>query len=48
MFDSLEIRKVSNGFVVTVESTDTEDPIEYVFDTPRKVIKFVRDYVTEA
>ncbi len=42
-FESLEVRKVANGFVVTV-NTD-EDSKEYVFDTSRKAIKFIREYV---
>jgi hypothetical protein len=41
MFTSLEMRKVSNGFVVTVNSDD--EASEYVFDSLRKAIKFVKD-----
>ena len=41
MFSSLEMRKVNNGFVVTVNNDDEAD--EYVFDTLRKTIKFVKD-----
>ena len=43
MFESLEIRRVANGFVIAVETEDGN--IEYVFDTSRKAMKFVKDYV---
>lgn len=42
-FESIDIRRVANGFVVQVE-TD-EDTKEYVYDTSRKVIKFVKEFV---
>ena len=42
MFESIEIRKVCNGVIVTLRSEETEDQ-EYVYDTDRKAIKFVRD-----
>lgn len=41
MFESIEIRKVKNGVIVTLR-TDDEDA-EYVWDTDRKAIKFVKD-----
>ena len=44
MFDSIEIRKVTNGFVVILTTPD-EDNREYVFDTSRKAIKFIKEYV---
>ena len=40
MFDSIEIRKVRNGVIVTLRS-DEEDQ-EYVYDTDRKAIKFIK------
>lgn len=43
MFESIEIRRVANGFVVDV--TVDGEMQEYVFDTPRKAIKFVREFV---
>lgn len=43
MFDSIEIRKVANGFIVILNTED--DTREYVFDTSRKAIKFIREYV---
>lgn len=41
MFERMEIRKVANGFVLTVDSEDIEK--DYVFDTQRKLFKFIRD-----
>jgi len=43
MFDSIEIRKAKNGFVVAVSSEDGNE--EYVYDSPRKVVKFVKDFM---
>ena len=43
MFDSIEIRKVANGFIVILNTED--DTNEYVFDSSRKAIKFIREYV---
>jgi hypothetical protein len=43
MFDSIEIRKVTNGFVVILNRED--DTSEYVFDTSRKAIRFIKEYV---
>jgi hypothetical protein len=42
LFESIEIRKVRNGVIVTLRSDDDEDQ-EYVYDTDRKAIKFVKD-----
>lgn len=42
MFESIEIRKVKNGVIVTLRSDEEEDQ-EYVYDTDRKAIKFVKD-----
>lgn len=42
MFESIEIRKVKNGVIVTLRTDDDEDQ-EYVYDTDRKAIKFVKD-----
>lgn len=41
MFESIEIRKVQNGVIVTLRSDDEDQ--EYVYDTDRKAIKFVKD-----
>lgn len=42
MFESIEVRKVRNGIIVTLRSDSDEDQ-EYVYDTDRKAIKFVKD-----
>ena len=42
LFESIEIRKVNNGVIVTLRSDDYEDQ-EYVYDSDRKAIKFVKD-----
>jgi len=41
MFESIEIRKVKNGVIVTLRN-DEEDS-EYVYDTDRKALKFIKD-----
>lgn len=43
MFESIEIRKVANGFVVTVHLED--DTVEYVFDTARKAMSHIKQYI---
>lgn len=43
MFESIEIRKVTNGYIVILNTE--EEAKEYVFDTSRKAIKFIREYV---
>jgi hypothetical protein len=41
MFESIEIRKVQNGVIVTLRTQDED--YEYVYDTDRKAIKFIKD-----
>lgn len=41
MYDSIEIRKVKNGVVVTLRSEDEDQ--EYVYDTDRKALKFIKE-----
>lgn len=41
MFESIEIRKVKNGIIVTLRTEDED--AEYVYDTDRKALKFVKD-----
>jgi hypothetical protein len=43
MFESLEIRKVSNGFILVV--TIDDDPKEFVYDTDRKLLRAVKQYM---
>ena len=42
MYDSIEIRKVKNGVIVTLRNVDDDDA-EYVYDTDRKAIRFVKE-----
>ena len=41
-YESIEIRKVKNGVIVTLRSEEDDD-IEYVYDTDRKAIRFIKD-----
>jgi hypothetical protein len=41
MFERMEIRKAANGFVLSVDMNDEDK--EYVFDTQRKLFKFIKD-----
>lgn len=43
MFESIEIRKVANGFILVVR-TDDEDR-EYVYDTSRKAMRVIKQYL---
>jgi len=43
MFDSIELRRAENGFVIVLETP--ENSVEYVFDSSRKAMKFIREYV---
>ena len=45
MFESLEIRKAANGFILVV--TTEEDSKEYVYDTERKLMRAVKGYLGE-
>jgi len=40
-FDSIELRKVKNGVVVLLRTEDEDS--EYIFDTNRKALKFIKD-----
>jgi len=40
-FESIELRKVQNGVIVSLRTT--EEDSEYVFDTNRKALRFVKD-----
>jgi hypothetical protein len=43
MFESIEIRRAANGFILVV--TTEEETKEYVYDTSRKAIRVIRDYL---
>lgn len=40
MFESIEIRKAANGFILIVHSED--DTNEYVYDTERKLMRALK------
>jgi hypothetical protein len=42
MYESIEIRKVVNGVIVTLRLEENEDK-EYVYDSDRKAIKFIKE-----
>jgi len=42
IFESIEIRQVRNGVIVTLRSDDDADE-EYVYDSDRKAIKFIKE-----
>ncbi len=45
MFESLEIRRAANGFILVVNTE--EDAKEYVYDTERKLVRVVKQYLGE-
>ncbi len=40
-FESIELRKVKNGVIVALRTEDEDT--EYIFDTNRKALRFVKD-----
>jgi hypothetical protein len=45
MFESLEIRRATNGFILVVNTE--EEAKEYVYDTERKLVRVVKQYLGE-
>jgi len=43
MFESIEIRKVTNGFIVVVQEED--ETREFVYDTSRKALRVIKEYL---
>lgn len=43
MFESIEIRKVANGYILAVTTED--DTKEFVYDTTRKAIRVIKEYL---
>jgi hypothetical protein len=43
MFESLEVRKAANGFILVVNTED--DAKEYVYDTSRKLMRVVKQHL---
>ena len=43
MFESIEIRRAANGFILIVNSED--DSREYVYDTERKLMRVIKQHL---
>jgi hypothetical protein len=43
MFESIEIRKAANGFILVVTTED--ETREFVYDTSRKAIRVIKQYL---
>ena len=43
MFESIEIRKAANGFILVVHTEDTD--LEYVYDSSRKAMRVIKQYL---
>jgi hypothetical protein len=43
MFESIEIRKAANGFILVVNTED--EAKEYVYDTTRKLMRVIKQYI---
>lgn len=43
MFESIEIRKVANGFILAITTED--DTKEYVYDTSRKAMRVIKQHL---
>lgn len=43
MFESIEIRQVTNGFVLVVRTEDEEK--EFVYDSSRKAMRVIKQYL---
>ena len=44
MFESFEVRKVANGFILVL-TTEDGDTKEFVYDTSRKLMRVLRQYL---
>lgn len=45
MFESLEIRRAANGFILVVNTED--EAREFVYDTERKLLRVVKQHLGE-
>lgn len=43
MFESIEVRKVANGFILVVNTEDESK--EFVYDTSRKALRVIKQYL---
>jgi len=41
MFESIEIRRATNGFILVI--TTEEETKEYVYDTSRKAVRIIKE-----
>ena len=42
MFESIELRKVENGIIIVLRDEENDEK-EYVYDTDRKALKFIKE-----
>lgn len=43
MFESIEIRRATNGFILVI--TTEEETREFVYDSSRKAIRVIKEYL---
>ena len=43
MFESIEIRRAANGFILVITTED--ETREFVYDTSRKAIRVIKEYL---
>jgi hypothetical protein len=43
MFESIEIRRAANGFILVITTED--ETREFVYDTSRKALKVLKEYL---
>lgn len=43
MFESIEVRKATNGFILVVHTQ--EEDLEYVYDSSRKALRVIKQYL---
>lgn len=43
MFESIEVRRVENGFILVITTEDGHK--EYVYDTSRKALRALKEYM---
>ena len=43
MFESIEIRRAANGFILVI--TTEEETREYVYDTSRKALRVIKEFL---
>jgi hypothetical protein len=43
MFETIEVRKATNGFILVITTED--ETKEYVYDSSRKAIRVIKEYL---